>query len=344
MRHFLFFLFFIFTALTVFYYQKEESSGQLDDKKIHVYASSSFVAKSGPGPALKELFEKQNIFKVEFIESPDLTMTLQKIGFEGDSAQADVVVGLDQFDVSRLGGKIKWKDIDRYKNLSFVKELGAVAGEKAFIPYDWSPLTFVGRKTLTTNVNSLKDLMLPEFRGKIALEDPRTSSPGLQLLVWIFETRPADEAVKLIKGMITQAHSFSPSWSAAYGLFKNHQAELVFSYVTSPVYHLLEEKDDQYLSIETEEALPVQVEFAGIPASCKNCEAAEMFVNFMLSEEAQKIIMSRNYMLPAIEKVKDATPFDALKIYKTLPVRFHEQGKLDKWVNTWSEIRKNEGN
>lgn len=344
MKHFLFFLIFIFAGLALFQYQKEDSVKNIDDKKIHVYASSSFVAKWGPGPALKELFEKQNLFKVEFVESPDIGMTLQKLSIEGEGAQADVIIGLDQFDIARLSSKIKWKNIDRYKGISIVSEISQVANEKSFIPYDWSPLSFVARKTLSVNINSLKDLMVPELKNKISLEDPRTSSPGLQLLVWIFETRPADEAVKLLKGMVSQAHSFSPSWSAAYGLFKNNQADVVFSYVTSPLYHLIEEKDDQYISIETQEPLPVQVEFAGIPASCKNCEAAEMFVNFMLSEEAQKIIMTKNYMLPVVEKVKEASAFDALKIYKTLPVKFQEQSKLEKWINTWSEIRKNEGN
>ena len=53
-------------------------------------------------------------------------------------------------------------------------------------------------------------------------------------------------------------------------------------------------------------------------------------------------IMNYNYMFPVIEKVKEATPFDALKIYRTLPVKFYEQNKIEKWINTWSEIRKNE--
>ena len=344
MKHFIFFIIFIFVGLAVFHYQKDDSGKNIEDKKIHVYASSSFIAKWGPGPALKELFEKQNIFKVEFIESPDMTMTLQKIGFESENSQADVVIGLDQFDISRLAGKIKWKNIDRYKTSTYVNEINLVANEKTFVAYDWSPMSFVGRKTLKVNINSLKDLMVPELKNRIAFEDPRTSSPGLQLLVWIFETRPADDAVRLLKGMIAQSHSFSPSWSAAYGLFKNNQADLVFSYITSPIYHRVEEKDDQYLSVETQEPLPVQVEFAGIPANCKNCEAAEMFVNFMLTEEAQKIIMSKNYMLPVLDHVKEGTVFDALKVYKTLPVKFFEQSKLDKWINTWAEIRKNEGN
>lgn len=343
MRHFIAFIIIVFGLLTAFYFRREDKSKSIEDKKIHVYASSSFVAKWGPGPALKELFEKQNIFKIEFIESSETATTLQKINFEGENSLADVVLGLDQFDLSRIAPNLKWREINR-GNIKYSSSIASVANEKNFAPYDWAPLSFITRKSVKTNINSLQDLLDPEFKSKVALQDPRTSSPGLQFLVWVFETKSSDEAVKYLKSMMKQAHSYSPSWSAAYGLFKNNQADLVFSYVTSPVYHLVEEKDDQFLSVETKEALPVQVEFAGIPATCKNCEAAELFVNFLMSEPAQKIIMSKNYMLPIVDHVKEATPFDAIKVYKTLPVKFYDQSKLEKWLNTWAEIRKNEGN
>ena len=344
MKHFVIFVVLIFSVLTFFYYNKSDQAKNFDDKKIHVYASASFIAKWGPGPQLKELFEKQNIFKVEFIESSDMSMTIQKINFENENSLADVVLGIDQFDLARTVSKIKWKDIDRSKNIKFVNNIEHVAFEKSFVPYDWAPLSFVARKDLKTTVNSLKDLLNLNLKGKIALQDPRTSSPGLQFLVWVFESKPPDEAIKFLKNMAKQAHSFSPSWSASYGLFKNNQADLVFSYVTSPVYHLVEEKDDRFISIETTEPLPAQVEFAGIPSTCKNCEAGEMFVNFLLSAEAQKIIMTKNYMLPVIDHVKEATPFDAIKVYKTLPIKFYDQSKIEKWISTWAEIRKNEGN
>lgn len=343
MKQFVTFVFLIFLGLALLYYNKNDQTKNFDDKKIHVYASSSFIAKWGPGPQLKELFEKQNIFKVEFIESSDIGMTVQKINFENENSLADVVLGLDQFDVSRNANKIKWKVIERNNDVRFVNNIERVANEKSFVPYDFAPLSFVARKKIKFSVNSLNDLLKPELKGKIALQDPRTSSPGLQFLVWIFESRSSDEAINYLKAIMKQAHSFSPSWSASYGLFKNNQAELVFSYVTSPIYHLVEEKDDQFFSIETAEPLPVQVEFAGIPDSCKNCEAAEMFVNFLLTSEAQKIIMSKNYMFPVIDRVKEATPFDALKVYKTMPVKFYEQSNIEKWINTWTEIRKNEG-
>ncbi|MEK6629031.1 MAG: thiamine ABC transporter substrate-binding protein [Bdellovibrionota bacterium] len=343
MKHFIIFVGLIFSLLLSLYYYRDDQTKNIEDKKVHVYASSSFVAKWGPGPILKEIFEKQNIFKVEFIEISDMAMTIQKINFENESSLADVILGIDQFDMVRVANKIKWRDIERSTTINFVNNVKPVASEKAFVPYDWAPMSFIARRDEKNNINSLKDLLNPELQGKIALQDPRTSSPGLQFLVWVFESYSPEEALRYLKQMARQAHSFSPSWSASYGLFKNNQADFVFSYVTSPIYHLLEEKDDQYLSIETQEALPMQVEFAGIPSTCKNCEAAEMFVNFLLSAEAQKIIMSKNYMLPVIEHVKEATPFDAIKIYKTRPIKFYEQNKIEKWINVWTEIRKNEG-
>lgn len=343
MKHFIIFVILIFSALTFFYFNRSDQAKNYDDKKIHIYASSSFVSKWGPGPQLKELFEKQNIFKVEFIEAADMAMAIQKINFENESSPADVVLGIDQFEIARSASKIKWRDIERSNTIKFVNSIEQVANEKTFVPYDWAPLSFIARKNIQISVNSLNDLLKPELKGKIALQDPRTSSPGLQFLIWVFETRTSDEAIKYLKSLMKQAHSFSPSWSASYGLFKNNQAELVFSYVTSPVYHVIEEKDDQFLSIEMTEPLPAQVEFAGIPMTCKNCEAAEMFVNFLLSPEAQKIIMSKNYMLPVIDRVKEATLFDAIKVYKTMPIKFYEQTKIEKWMNTWTEIRKNEG-
>jgi thiamine transport system substrate-binding protein len=344
MRHFIVFVILVFGALFAFYYNHSDQVKNIEDKKIHVYASSSFIAKWGPGPLLKEAFEKQNIFKVEFVEISDMSMAIQKINFENESSVADVVLGIDQFDVTRVANKIKWRDIERSSGIKFVENLGPAAVEKTFVPYDWAPMSFVVRKNIKYTVSSLKDLLAPELKLKIALQDPRTSSPGLQFLAWVFETKSGDEAIKYLKAMSKQAHSFSPSWSASYGLFTNNQADLVFSYVTSPVYHSVEDKDDQYLSIETSEPLPIQVEFAGIPANCKNCEAAEMFINFLLTPEAQKIIMSKNYMLPVVDHVKEATAFDAIKVYKTLPIKFHDSTKLEKWINTWTEIRKNEGN
>ncbi len=343
MKHFIIFIVLIFSGLSFFYFDKKDKSQVIEDRTIRVYASSSFIAKWGPGPALKELFEKQNIFKVEFLESPDVAMTLQKISFEKENSTVDLVLGLDQFDISRLTSKVEWRPLQSI-NGEFVPEIAQLFKEqKNFIAYDWAPMTFISRQDLPVQVTQLDDLLKPELKGRIALQDPRTSSPGLQLLIWIFENKPPEQAIIFLKALMKQAHSFSSGWSGSYGLFKNRQSDIVFSYVTSPIYHVVEENDSNFVSLEMKEALPVQVEFAGVPATCKNCEGAEQFLKFMVTREAQKIIMAKNYMLPVVERVKEATEFDAIKVYRTNPVKFYEQEKIDKWINQWTEIRKNEG-
>lgn len=347
MRHFLVFVIVIFSGLSFFYFNKADKVKLSDDHTVRVYASASFVAKWGPAPQLKELFEKQGLYKVEFIESPDVAMTLQKINFENQNSLTDVVLGLDQFDISRSAAKIKWKsfskDILNSLASQLVKDNDAIRDQSNFMPYDWAPMSFVARKELGLPIEKMQDLLKPELKGKIALQDPRTSSPGLQLLAWIYDSKPEAEATEFLKSMMKQAHSFSPGWSAAYGIFKNKQADLVFSYVTSPLYHLVEENDSSYMALEFKEALPVQVEFAGIPDTCKNCDGAAQFIEFITSKEAQEVIMKKNYMLPILDSVKEATAFDSLKVYKTSPVQFYEQDKVEKWISQWAEIRKNEG-
>lgn len=347
MRHFIIFVVVIFSGLSFFYFNKEEREKINDDRTVRVYASASFVAKWGPAPQLKELFDKHGIYKVEFIESPDIAMTLQKISFENQNSLTDVVLGLDQFDISRSATKIKWKsfskDVLNSVQSQLIKENDAIKDQSSFMPYDWAPMSFVARKDLEIPIEKLQDLLKPELKNKIALQDPRTSSPGLQFLAWIFESKPEAEATEFLKSVMKQAHSFSSGWSAAYGIFKNKQADIVFSYVTSPLYHQVEENDSSYAAIDFKEPLPIQVEFAGIPDTCKNCEGAVKFIEFLISKEAQEVIMKKNYMLPVLDLVKEATAFDSLKVYKTLPVQFYEQEKVEKWITQWAEIRKNEG-
>ncbi len=344
MKHFIIFIAFIFSGLIAVYLNTENQKGAAENKVVKVYAETSFVSKWGPGPSLAALFEKQNNIKVDYIESSDVAMTLQKISFEAKNSMADVVVGLDQFDLARSANKVKWKELSANSNIDYVLEIANLANEKTFLAFDWAPMAFVARQDLPAPIEKLDDLLKPELKGRIGLEDPRTSSPGLQFLVWVFESKGLDEGRHFLKNLNRQIHSYSSGWSVAYSLFKNKQVDTVFSYVTSPIYHLLEEKDSSYLSLEFKESHPLQVEFVGVPDTCKNCDSAIRFAQFLQSEEAQKIIMMKNYMLPITSKIKESTAFDSVKVYKTKPFKVYDKAQLDDWIQIWSEIRKSEGN
>lgn len=345
MKFFLSFIVAVFIGLFIAFINKyEKKEGHDSRPTLKVFGYSSFTGKWGPGPVLKELFEKSCQCKVEFMEGSDAGILLQRLKIEGESLGVDLVVGLDQFDLSKASNQLNWRELST-QNLDVVDNVKEAMNLKKYIPYDWGVLTFVGRKDETSDsFQDLNELLNPEFAKKISLEDPRTSSPGFQFLYWVLKSQGEEAGFEYIKKMMTHAHSFSPSWSTAYGLFTKKQTSLVFSYMTSPLYHQLEEKNDSYFAVTFKQPYPVQVEFLGIPEFCKNCELSEKFVNLMLSPEGQKILMEKNYMFPVLKGIRENTAFGKVPNVETLPFEVMPEKEIDRWLKTWTELRRTERN
>ena len=77
---------------------------------------------------------------------------------------------------------------------------------------------------------------------KIVIEDPRTSTPGLGLLVWMRGVY-GDKAGEAWRKLAPKIVTVTQGWSEAYGLFLKGEADMVLSYTTSPAYHIAVEKD-----------------------------------------------------------------------------------------------------
>lgn len=346
MKHFILFVAVVFVGLFLALLNKNDESKPQETKPVlRVFGYSSFTGQWGPGPGLKELFEKDCECQVQYIEGSDSGILLQRLKIEGDSLGADLVVGLDQFDLQKALAEQKWRELN-ISGLDAYDEVKPALQNGYFVPYDWGIISFVTRKNELSKVpQSLDDLMDPEFKRKIALEDPRTSSPGLQFLYWVIRAKGEEEGFKFIRKTMDQVHSYSPSWSAAYGLFTKKQAKMALSYVTSPVFHQVEEKNNDYVALEFKEGHPIQYEFMGIPDFCKNCELAERFVNLMLSDQGQRLIMEKNFMFPIIKGVKEDTPFAQVPQFKTLnDFQIPSAQEVERLLKKWSDVRRGDGN
>lgn len=345
MRHFIIFTIVVFTGLFLSMVNRtEKTTSEVNKPVLRVFGYASFTGKWGPGPQLKQLFEKTCNCTVEFIEGSDSGILLQRLKIEGESLGADLIVGLDQFDLAKALNEQKWKSL-RIEGFDFYDQVKPHQMQTPFIPFDWGILTFVTRKSDGLSIKNMDDLLSQSLRKKVALQDPRTSSPGMQLLSWIYQNKKGAEADAYLKQLMDQAHSFSPTWSASYGFFSQKQALLAFSYVTSPLYHQIEEKSSDYVAIHFDEPLPVQVEYLGVPDFCRNCELAESFVSLVLSAEGQKIIMQKNYMFPVVKGVIDGTPFDIIDSWKTLPVtQMPAINEAEGLIRKWVDIRRGDMN
>lgn len=343
MKHFVIYIFSVFLVLFIIVINRNENVHIRSQKPVvRVFGYSSFTGKGGPGPRLKEEFEKTCECVLEYIEGNDSGILLQKLKLEGESLGADLVIGFDQYDLQRALAEIKWRQLD-FSNLDIDPEVKPVLSNSYFVPYDWGVLAFVGRHSELGNPpKSLDDLLNPSFARKIALEDPRYSSPGMQFLFWVIRSKGEEDGFRYLRKIMDQAHSYAPSWSTAYGLLQKKQVLMAFSYITSPIYHLIEEKNADFFALDFKEPHPVQYEFVGIPEFCKQCGLSEKFVNLLLSIEGQKIIMEKNYMFPVVKAAREGTPFAQIIPKNIQKFEIPSINEIERHIKHWSELRRSE--
>jgi thiamine transport system substrate-binding protein len=309
-------------------------------RALRALAYSSFINEWGPGPGLARAYEAATGRQVEFLDGGDAGLLAAKIRGSG----ADAVIGFDQLSLPLARASSAWRPLRDPAEAAKPAKAREARNERLrqgeFLAIDWSQISFIYRKGEVEPPRSLDDLADARFAGAIALPDPRASSPGLQLLLWVLDAKGVDAGFAFFAGLRQNVMATPPSWAAAYGLFQKGQAKIGLGYATSPLYHSLEEGDARYASAIFADGQPEQVEYAGVPANCGDCQAAEDFALWLQSVPAQKIIMRKNYMLPIVDAAAEGTPFAAaprapvLKLKSTEALLARRDELFARWART----------
>lgn len=259
---------------------------------LTVYTYDSFVSDWGPGPAIEAAFEETCGCDLQFVGAGDGAALLARIKLEGARSDADVVLGLD----TNLTAAAKETGLFATHSVTADYSLPIEWNDDTFAPFDWGYFAFVHNadETVPTNFKALADSDV-----KIVIQDPRSSTPGLGLLMWV-KAAYGDESDAIWQGMADNIVTVTPGWSEAYGLFLEGEADMVLSYTTSPAYHLIAEEDATKASANFDEGHYLQVEVAGKLAASDQPELADKFLDFMVSEVFQTIIPTTNWMFPAV--------------------------------------------
>ncbi|QDY40959.1 thiamine ABC transporter substrate binding subunit [Candidatus Pantoea soli] len=302
---------------------------------LTVYTYDSFAAEWGPGPAVKKAFEAQCGCELKYVALEDGVSLLNRVRMEGKNSKADIVLGLDNnlVQAAEQTGLFAPSQVD-----TRTLQLPDGWHNSTFIPFDYGYFAFVYDKTKLKNPpKSLRELAESPEKWRVIYEDPRTSTPGLGLLLWMQKVfgEHADQAwQKLAAKTVT----VTKGWSEAYGLFLKGEGDLVLSYTTSPAYHLIEEKKDQYAAAPFSEGHYLQVEVAARLAGSQQPQLAQQFMQFMVSPAFQQTIPTGNWMYPVIKTALPAgyatlpVPADALQ-FTPAEVAEHRAA----WIRTWQQ-------
>lgn len=304
--------------------------------ELTVYTYDSFVAEWGPGPKIEAAFEETCDCDLKLVGVEDGAALLARVRLEGDRSDADIVLGLD----TNLIAAAKETGLFAEHSVDATYDMPVEWNDPVFVPYDWGYFAFI-HEAANDAPTSFRELA--DSDKTILIQDPRSSTPGLGLLLWV-KAAYGDEAPEIWEGLSDNIVTVTKGWSEAYGLFMEGEADMVLSYTTSPAYHLIAEEDDTKAAAAFDEGHYMQVEVAGKLASTDQPELADEFLQFMVTDAFQSVIPTTNWMYPAVMPDDGlADGFDTLiKPEKSLLLPAEEaaairEEALTEWQNALSQ-------
>jgi thiamine transport system substrate-binding protein len=312
------------------------TSASAETPVLQVMTYDSFVTEWGPGPAIEAAFEAICACDLQFVGTGDGAALLARLQLEGPRTEADIVLGLD----TNLTAAARKTGLFAPHGIEVHLDLPIAWTDAEFLPFDWGYFAFVGNAG-EAQATSLRDLADSDL--KIVIQDPRSSTPGLGLLMWVKTAYP-DEAASIWTDLADNIVTVTSGWSEAYGMFLEGEADAVLSYTTSPAYHLIAEEDDSKVAWAFDEGHYMQVEVAGKVAGTDQPELADAFLAFMVSDAFQSVIPTTNWMYPAVTPAEGLpVGFETLMTPETSLLLSSEDaaamrgGALDEWRTALSQ-------
>jgi len=310
-----------------------------DKPELVIYTYDSFASEWGPGPQIKAEFEKTCNCVVTFVGLDSSVGVLGRIQLEGRTSKADIALGLDT-SLTSIAAKTDLflpHNLETRGKLALPDDVG-FWDDPYFVPFDWGYFAFNYDKNRLANAPSSFDELLADNDLKIVIQDPRTATPGLGLMLWVNAVY-GEQAPEIWAKLAPKLVTVTKGWWDAYSMFLEGEADMVLSYSTSPAYHLIAEEKEHYAAAGFAEGHYMQVEVAGVLKSSKKPALARLFLQKLMEKEMQSILPTTNWMYPAAASGDVPEGFGGL----ISPAKSHlfspevVAQNREQWVKDWVE-------
>jgi thiamine transport system substrate-binding protein len=197
---------------------------------------------------------------------------------------------------------------------------------------------------------SLADLAQPEYSGLLVVQNPATSSPGLAFLLATVTAFGEDGDYTYLdfwRDLVANDVAITEGWTDAYyGEFTRAGGSrpLVVSYASSPpaeVFFADPPVDAAPTGAITADGMCFrQIEFAGILDGTDNLDAAQQFIDFLLSREFQEDMPLQMFVFPvnaAAELPEVFTDYAAIPENPVILDPAVIDAGRDEWIEAWTE-------
>ena len=312
-------------------FSQSVSENSREQKTLTVYAYDTFCGDWGAAGSVIPAFEEATGIKVNLVAAGAAVEVINRVRLEGANTSCDVILGITDDMADKAYDLLESYDSPYIDTIDSRYVFDA---QNRLIPYDYGAFAFVwDTESGITPPTCLADLVDDEYRDKVILIDPRTSSVGTGLLMWTYNAL-GDWWIDWWETMSENALTTASGWSAGYGLFTEGEAPLVISYTTSPVYHVMWEDTTRYQALLFTDGHEVTIEAAGIVKGTKHRSEAEAFIDFLLTE-AQIDLANANSMYPVNSTVALPEAYD----YAPVPEKIFtgSSEKASELLKDWTE-------
>ena len=291
------------------------------------------------------LFEEETGIKVELLAGGTSEM-LKRIQSESVNPYCDVMLG---------GTESMFYDfMDYFEDYTSVNDEFILDGHHCvqgkLTPINMDSAVIMWNKNLIGDiqVNSYKDFLNPELKGKIALPDPASSGNGVSTIAdmaWIYNDHEWEgeagwnfvtDFIKQLDGKVA-ASSGNAHKSVADG-----ENTVTVTY-EGAAFAYLKDGADVAISYPSEGVIPGQA-VSAIIKDCKNQENAKIFIDFVTSAEVQDLFGTEFMSRPVREgaKVADFIPdADSITYIERDPneIAEHKANVIDTFNEIFAEVQ-----
>jgi thiamine transport system substrate-binding protein len=298
-------------------------------------------------------FQAENNVTVQIIQAGDTGEALNKAILSKNNPLADVFYGVDNTYLSRA---LEEDIFEPYESplLVQIPDQFKLDPQHRALPVDWGDVclnydkAYFAEKGLSPPQN-LEDLLKPEYKDLLVMENPASSSPGLAFLLATVGHFGEDGYLEYWEGLRENGVKVVNDWETAYnGEFSAGPGgglyPIVVSYGSSPPFEVL------YADPPVEEPSTAvvaspgscfrQIEFVGILKGGANRALAEKWVDFMLSTAFQEDLPLQMFVFPVHPEAKLDPTFEMFLEISDQPASVDPAdiaANRELWIQAWTE-------
>lgn len=323
------------------------TSTSTEPRLLTVMTHDSFAASEG----VIKAFEEQNNVKVQILTAGDAGTALNKAILAKGNPLADVFYGLDNTFLSRA---LEEDIFEPYAApaLASIPDTFKLDAQNRAIPIDYGDVCLNYDKDYFAERNlpppqNLSDLVKPEYRSMLVVENPASSSPGLAFLLATIgrfgEANYLDYWKQLVNNDVLVVNDWETAYYSEFSRYGGGRP-IVVSYGSSPPFEVIFAEtpieEPTTAVITADRSCFRQIEFAGILRGTKNRDLAEKWLDFMLSPTFQEDIPLQMFVFPVNPAAKlDERFVKFLGVPEETAFVSPEDiaAKREMWIKAWTE-------